>query len=224
MGRPGTRTDVCSLYDPAHPPEPEVPYVWLGVDLPDQSRIVGDYTIETRHIGRVAITVAGTNPTQRRRIFDSARWRVGVDANGCPPRPRRPGGVSREGIGEVGSTSLCVYDDNGRRFASARLATRAGRRFVAAFEKARPGPTPRSCVAWMDQGPVEVIITHTDRRTGQRAHARFAVYCGAVTGPMGTTVPLTPALVRPWAHPLVRGFVPNLGSRRVARFFRPSIG
>jgi len=218
VGRPAMFSDVCGDVDPAHPATPEAPYVWFGVPLDAGTRTVGAWTIETRDVDGVTVTVASRDDAERAAILGSAR-QLGTDArdsNGCPVRPQQAGGLSREGLGTVHGMAVCVYRPLFRQpsllFASARVDAPDARAFTKAAHAHQRALDPNTCPRTREASDSLLLVVDSDDdhgAPGAHQHPQFAVEvaCGVLVDPHGTTQPLTRALVRPWAVPIVKAYV-----------------
>lgn len=107
VGRPGVTSDVCEALEDDF--EPTAPFVWLGVEIADGTRTAGEFTVETRTVAGVPVTVASKDDVERATILDSVVEIDGEDSHGCTADAQGPGGLSTEGLGEVHGMSVCIY-------------------------------------------------------------------------------------------------------------------
>ena len=236
VGRPAMFSDVCGDYHPAHPATPNAPYVWFGVPLEPGTATVGDWTIETRDVAGVTLTVASRDDAERAAILDSARRLTtdSTDSNGCPVRPQRAGGLSREGFGTIHGMAVCVYQPMFRRpsllFASTRVDAAGARAFATAAYADEGALVPNTCPRTREAIDSLLLVLDSDDdfgTPGARPHPAFLVdpSCGVLVDPHETTQPLTRALVRPWAVPIVRAYVgAPLDRPGVQEYFRMRMG
>ena len=236
VGRPAMFSDVCGDYHPTRLTPPDAPYVWFGVPLEVGSATVGAWTIETREVAGVTVTVASRDDAERAAILGSARRLAtdSTDANGCPVRPQQAGGLSREGYGAIHGMAVCVYRPRSRQpsllFASARVEVAGARAFVKAAYADEGALAPNTCPRTREAIDSVLLVVDSDDdfgTPGARQHPQFVVdtSCGVLVDPHGTTQPLTRALVRPWAVPIVRAYVgAPLDRPGVQEYFRMRMG
>ena len=227
VGRPTWTRAVCQAWQES---EPDAPYAWLGVPLESGRRTYGDWTVETKVLHGVPVTVASKQEMQRLAILDSARV-ADIDSNGCPQGPgtTRPG--SREGTGKPAHLSVCVYKATGRGpvelFASARVGATRAQRFLDAVSLARPSAQP--CPRPREPQPGVLLVAETDDpygTPGATQHPQWWVdpSCGLRLSAEVSTA-ITRDLVAPWAVPIVRAFVTSTAARGdAAAYFAPMMG
>lgn len=236
VGRPAMFSDVCGDYHPTHLTPPDAPYVWFGVPLEVGTRTVGDWTIETRDVTGVTVTVASRNDAERAAILGSARRLTtdSTDSNGCPVRPQQADGLSREGFGAIHGMAVCVYQPRFRQpsllFASARVDAAGARAFAKAAYADEGALAPNTCPRTREAIDSVLLVADSDDdfgTPGSRQHPQFVVdtSCGVLVDPHGTAQPLTRALVRPWAGPIVHAYVGAPADRPgVQEYFQMPMG
>ncbi|HSV39081.1 MAG TPA: hypothetical protein VLI04_10000 [Nocardioidaceae bacterium] len=231
VGRPTYMTDVCHTYDPAHPPTPTAPYVWLGAPIDEGTReLGGGWTQQTIVVDGAGVTVATQDATLRAQILASAEAAPVAD-DACeaelsaPPQPM----VGREGVsGERLGMTVCAYERDGE---TARLvyATKVDAAAADRFLGPPYGQDSVDCADPADEWVV-LLIPYLDAFGGNtRVVARVVLSFGAcsyVEFHSGIRGPLLEGKVAPWAVDGIRAYVtgPRDYTSELAQYFRGMLG
>lgn len=238
VGRPVMMTDACGDGGPdAHP---LVEAAWLGAPVEVGTQTYADGVVrETRLVGGVTVTAFGKDTDRIHQILDSARA-VAIDANGCvAEQSGQP--PSTTTISSAESLSVCVYDTTQTSTGTGGLlySMTLGAEQATAYRKA----TVAAVAGRSTGGPVTaegsttsvLIGLHGQDDSGGDAirwdvlqGARLLVPAPGSPGGSAVQLPLTKALVAPWASNQggIKAYV--VGPRplvpEVAPYFRGILG
>jgi len=210
VGRPVAQTPRCSTSSPALP---EVPYVWLGADVPvGTQHLGGGWVQQTRKVAGTTVTVGAQEADLRRSILASADV---MSSGACaaslasPPSPGEAPSSPSSGSGNerfaAVSMTVCAY--------APETSTPAGtpaRYDLLAEETVAAGPAKQLADAVAQAAPMgehscyagsggEWALLRLDGGAGRSRDYVVDLSCPSIADPTGLQHELTSADVLPWA-------------------------
>lgn len=223
VGRPGV---VPSILCPGTlPPLSErMPYLWFDSPEPEGgSDHDGGWTLETRTVDQVKVTVLSDDAELRREILDSARAIDRTDSHGCSvTHPvtdgpgERPSSVDGglDTVGDVDSISVCRYALGEDRLvdrplvSSSRITGTDADDLVDALLAAPAGSgpdTPEQCVASVRHGDEVMVLRLHGGAHSQEVHVRYSGCVENGTDDGATGRELTGSVLRQLIRPRLIG-------------------